>query len=101
MSVLRALNHYQAATLCCKPVAIFLCAFVVVAALTQIAGRSTLYFASEFTPQLNALLASKRIRLEGVSAEWNGLNPVLRVAQVTFGPGQLQRLEVSSIPLKA
>ena len=77
-----------------RPVAIFWCAFVVVAALTQIAGRSTLYFASEFTPQLNALLASKRIRLEGVSAEWNGLNPVLRVAQVTFGPGQLQRLEV-------
>ena len=77
-----------------KPISIFACMLIVVAALTQLAGRTTLYFASEFTPQLNALLASKRIQLEGVSAQWNGLNPVLRVARVTFGPGQLQGLEI-------
>ncbi|MEC8482070.1 MAG: hypothetical protein VXZ17_10460, partial [Pseudomonadota bacterium] len=77
-----------------KPISIFACILIVVAALTQLAGRTTLYFASEFTPQLNALLASKRIQLEGVSAQWSGLNPVLRVARVTFGPGQLQGLEV-------
>ena len=48
------------------PLLVFICGLVVVAALAQGVGRTLLFFASEFTPQLNSLLASKRISLQGV-----------------------------------
>lgn len=77
-----------------QPLAIFLSVLVVVAALTQIVARTTLYFASHFTPQLNSLLASKKIRFQGISAHWKDLNPVIQIERITFGPGQLQDLEI-------
>lgn len=73
-----------------RPITVLLCVLVVVLAVAQIIARTALYFASEFTPQLNTLLASKRIRVQGVSAQWNGLNPSVSVEQITFGPGQMQ-----------
>ena len=76
------------------PLILFLCGLIVVTALTLGAGRGLLFFASEFTPQLNSMLASKRISLEGVQAQWRGINPVLQVQKVTFGAGQFQNLEL-------
>ena len=40
------------------------------------------------------MLASKRISLEGVQAQWRGINPVMQVQKVTFGAGQFQNLEL-------
>lgn len=84
-SVLPRLQRYVV-----RPITVLLCVFVVILAVVQITARTALYFASEFTPQLNTLLASKRIRLQGVSAQWNGLNPSVSVEHITFGPGQMQ-----------
>ena len=56
------------------PLILFLCGLIVVTALTLGAGRGLLFFASEFTPQLNSMLASKRISLEGVQAQWRGIS---------------------------
>ena len=76
------------------PLVLFLCGLVVVSAVALGVGRTVLFFASEFTPQLNDVLASKRIRLEGVQAQWRGINPVIRVQKVTFGAGQFDNLEL-------
>ena len=76
------------------PLILFLSGLVVVTALALGSGRALLFFASEFTPQLNSMLASKRISLEGVQAQWRGINPVIQVQKVTFGAGQFQNLEM-------
>tara|TARA_B100000963_G_scaffold69084_2_gene57459 strand:- start:9121 stop:13044 length:3924 start_codon:yes stop_codon:yes gene_type:complete len=76
------------------PLLVFICGLVVVAALAQGVGRTLLFFASEFTPQLNSLLASKRIRLQGVQTRWNGFNPVIRVQQVSFGAGHFKSVDM-------
>ena len=79
------------------PLILFLCGLTVVTALTLGAGRGLLFFASEFTPQLNSMLASKRISLEGVQAQWRGINPVVQVQKLTFGAGQFQNLELDGV----
>ena len=76
------------------PLILFFCSLVVVAALAQGVGRTVLFFASEFTPQINSLLASKRISLKGVRTHWNGMNPVVQVQEVTFGAGSFKRVEM-------
>ena len=76
------------------PLILFLSVLVVITALALGGGRALLFFASEFTPQLNSILASKRISLEGVQAHWRGVNPVIQVRKVTFGAGQFQNLEM-------
>ena len=76
------------------PLILFLCGLVVVSAVALGVGRTVLFFVSEFTPQLNDVLASKRISLEGVQAHWRGINPVMRVQKVTVGAGQFDNLEL-------
>ena len=76
------------------PLILFFCSVIVVAAAAQGVGRTVLFFASEFTPQINGLLASKRISLEGVRTHWNGMNPVVQVQKVTFAAGSFNNVEM-------
>ena len=76
------------------PLILFLCGLIVVTAIYPRGPGADYFFASEFTPQLNSMLASKRISLEGVQAQWRGINPVVQVQKVTFGAGQFQNLEL-------
>lgn len=95
MSVATRLSHQdRLRRFVVAPLILFLSGLVVVTALALGSGRALLFFASEFTPQLNSMLASKRISLEGVQAQWRGINPVIQVQKVTFGAGQFQNLEM-------
>ena len=75
-------------------VAALLTAMICLLAIVQVSGRLASAYAGVLTPQFNAVLAPYRAEVSGVSGDWRGFNPVLRIQRVSFAAGDLQNLYV-------
>ena len=76
-----------------RPLFVFLTFSVVLLAIFQASGRFAMYTLSLFEDEVNTVLAAQGIAVRGVSGDWRGLNPVVRIDSVTFPAGSIVHLE--------
>ena len=77
-----------------RPVLLAMTTMVVILALTQSFGRISVSFVSGLTPRVNATLAPLNVKVVGLTASWRGLNPIVEIAKLKFGAGQIEALEL-------
>lgn len=74
---------------------LFLTNFLLVLyALVQVAGRLLVPWVSTFEDEINSVLASRHIRIEGLEARWSILNPVISAQRISLPAGDLDDIAV-------
>ena len=63
-------------------------------ALVQGLGRIVATQIDEIEPQINALLASRNVELEGARGRWHVLNPVLAADRVRIGASEFSKVQI-------
>ena len=76
-----------------RPVLILVTSLVLILAVAQSLWRVGVNFVSYFATEINTSLAPLNVKVEGVSASWHGLNPVIEIAKLEFGAGRIDSLE--------
>ena len=94
MSTLKRLLSFERINrLLFRPLFMFLTFLLVLMAIFQVSGRVMMATLDVFEDEVNAALRSQDIRLEGLSAGWRGLNPVITVQRLALPAGEATEFE--------
>ena len=72
-----------------RPLLVFLTLAMLVVALFQISGRLMFSLLDELELTANQWLSAQQIRLSGLTGDWRGLNPVLRIDRIDLPGGYI------------
>ena len=77
-----------------RPLFVFFTFGLVLLAIFQAGGRFSMSALALFEDELNAVLSTQRIQVEGLSGDWRGLNPVIMAQRLEFPAGTITGLHV-------
>ncbi len=77
-----------------RPLFVFFTFGLVLLAIFQASGRFTMASLALFEDEVNAVLGTQRIQVQGLSGAWRGLNPVVMARRVEFPAGTITDLQV-------
>ncbi len=77
-----------------RPLTVFLTLLVLVIALAQAGGRIVFSVLDELEPLVNQWLTGQRATVTGLSGDWRGLNPIVRIDRVDVPAGYVSGIYV-------
>lgn len=92
-SLTRILSLRQIERFLFRPLFVFFTFCLVLLAIFQASGRFTMAALVLFEDEINAVLNTQQIHVEGLSGAWRGFNPVVRAERVQFAAGVVTHLE--------